>query len=676
MGQDLKIANGEGNELKKVNKWKPTNLKREIVMKLTKLCEPGKIGNLTIRNRMVMPPMGTSFGSMTGGVTDRIIDWYTERAKGGVGLIIVENTLVTPPEKYGQHLTNELLIYHPNCIPGFRLLTDAVHDYGAKIAVQINYPGQGADPFSSAGVQPVTPSPVISPTYIRTVITREATIEEIQYLVNQYGVGAQLAKMAGFDAVEIHCVHGYGVAGFQSQAINRRNDAYGGPFENRMRFGREVISRVRGAVGDDFPVWCRIPLIEWAPGGSDPEECVRIAQVYEAAGVNALSLSVGTMGDVPVPNKYQPRATFEPYLENMRKAVNVPLMVAGSFNNPEDAERVLREGKADFICIGRGLIADPEYPKKVMERRPEDIRKCLRCLDGCLITMIFSSSGVDCAVNIEAGKETRRKMTLAEKPKNVLVVGGGPGGMEAARVAAVRGHDVTLCEKGSELGGALIPGSVASFKVENKWLKEWFSIQLQKLGVKVELGKEVTPELVAKMKPDVVIVATGAVPIIPDIPGVERAAIAVDVLLGKIKVGKEVVVAGGGLVGCETALHLAANGEKVTIIEMLGDMAMDMDSYINKPATLKELTKNNVKWFTRMKLEEVTEKGVTCIDSNWKRKTISADTVVLALGSKPLNGLVQSLKGKVAEVYAIGDCVEPRKLKQAIYEGSLIGRRI
>jgi len=646
-------------------------------MKFPKLCEPGKIGNLTIKNRMVVPAQGTNFAGPNHEVTDRIIDYYVERAKGGAGLIVVENTLVAPVEKFGSHMVSELTMYHPSCIPGFRLLTDAVHEYDTKIAIQINYPGGGIDPFASDGVQAVTASPVSLPGYFRPILTRGATIEEIHYLIEQYGKAATIAKMAGFDGIEVHCTHGYGIAGFSSQYMNQRNDLYGGTFENRMRFGTEIVRRVREAVGADFPVWCRISLYEMVQGGANAEECLRIAQTYEAEGVVALSLSSGSVGEVTaVQNRYMPRAFQEPYLENMRNAVSVPLMVAGSFNNPEDAERVLRDGKVDFICIGRGTLADPEYPKKVMEGRPEDIRKCLRCVQGCIVTLLFDSAGIDCAINTEVGNEVKKRITRAEKSKKVLVVGGGPGGMEAARVAALRGHDVTLCEKNSKLGGALIPGSVPYFKVEHRWLIEWFSTQLKKLGVKVELDKEVTQEVVKRMKPDVVIVATGAVHVIPDyIRGAEKAVTAVDVLLGNKKVGDEVIVLGGGEVGCETALHLAENGKKVSIISASNDIALDMN-VINRPFTMLELAGKGVTWVVKTQAEEITAKGVNCINSNLERKTFSADTVVLAKGMKPDDRLVQALKGKAPEVYAIGDCVKSRDIKSAISEGSLIARRI
>lgn len=644
------------------------------------LTKPGKIGRLELKNRMVMSPMGTCLADPVGGgsVSDRLIDYYAERAKGGVGLIEVENTLVTPPEKYGAQGACQLMLYHRRFLPGWARLTEAVHEWGAKIAVQINYPGGGIDPAVEIGVQAVTASPFALPGYIRPSVSRGATIDDIKYIVDQYVLGAQIAKDADFDAVEIHCVHGYGIAGFQSGHMNQRNDLYGGTFRNRMRFGLEIIGRIKECIGDDYPIWCRIPADEFLPPpGVDREEGIKIAQAYAAAGVHAISLSCGGPINHTIQPKYYPRCYLESYCEAIKRAIDIPVMVAGSFNNPEDAERVLREGKVDFVVIGRGLIADPEYPKKVIEGRIDDIRKCLRCNEGCISTLLVKSHGINCAVNFEAGNEVRHRMTLTGNRKNVLVVGGGPAGMEAARVAASRGHKVTLCEKSSELGGHLIPTSRPDFKEEHRWLIKWFTIQLGKLGITVELDKEVTKEDVMKIKPDVVVIATGSVPVIPDdIVGAERAITVHDALLGEKKVGDKVVIVGGNLIGCETALHLAKNVSKITVIEKLDDILQDTDIMINRTVLLKGLQENGINVLTKMKLLEIGEKEVTCINSKWETIKFEADTVIIASERKSVNSLTKVLQGRIPEVYAIGDCVEPRNLMKAIHDGSLCARRI
>jgi 2-enoate reductase len=368
---------------------------------------------------------------------------------------------------------------------------------------------------------------------------------------------------------------------------------------------------------------------------------------------------------------------LEPYFEMFKKTLSVPLIVAGSFHNPLEGERVLRDGKADFIAIGRGLLADSEYAKKVAEGAVEDIRKCRRCIDGCLHTHKGLLLPTDCSVNPELGKERKYEIKPAEKPKKVLIIGGGPAGMEAARVSALRGHHVTLYERGSELGGHLIPAIVPAFRVEDRWLIEWFSTQLKKLGVRIELRKEVSRKTDADISGyDAAIVATGAIPRIPEIPGVENAKTAANMLLGSVKVGNEILVVGGGCVGCETALYLAESGKNVKIIEMLDDIALDVDQHAVKPALIERMTISNVTWFTGLRVVEIDIKGVICTNSDGERKTFRGDTVVLAVGREPVNELVNAFKGKVTECYAIGDCVEPRKVFQAIHEGSLIARRI
>jgi len=645
--------------------------------KIEYLTKPGRIGSLEIRNRMIMAPMGTSYGTPTGEVTQRLIDYLEARAKGGVGLIIVENTLVRPHEEYGESFVCQLTMWDYNSIPQWHELTSAIHFWGARVFVQINYPGSNVIPVGAPGVQPVTPSPmVIDSRSGEPIMSREASIKEIERLVEQYGETAFVAKLAGFDGVNIHCVHGYGIAGFQSGYMNRRADQYGGSLDNRMRFGLEILKKDKEKVGNDFPVTCRIPAEEFVPGGIHPDESVKIAQKYVEGGAHAIDLSCGTSvrGNKIVQSRYLPRVFLEPYFEMFKKAVSVPLIVAGSFNDPRDGERVLAEGKADFIAIGRGLLADAEYPNKAAEGRLEDIRPCRRCIDGCIHSHQEFFLPTDCAVNVEVGMEAKYKIVPAKKPKKVLVVGGGPAGMEAARVARLRGHDVILFEKSDQLGGNMIPGSVPNFKEEERWLIEWFSTQLKKLGVRVELNQEVRAEKVSD-RYDAAIVATGAVPIVPEIPGVEKAVTATDVLLGKASAGKEVIVVGGGSVGCETALYLAEQGKKVKILEMLDDIALDIDKRIVKPSLIERMTNSGVTWFTGMRAVEVLDQGVNCI-SGGNKSTFPADTVVLAVGLKPVNALLNGLKEKIPECYAIGDCAGPRKVFQAIHEGSLIARRI
>jgi 2,4-dienoyl-CoA reductase-like NADH-dependent reductase (Old Yellow Enzyme family)/thioredoxin reductase len=583
--------------------------------------------------------------------------------------------LVHSHEEYGEIIMCELTMYDYNSIAMWKELVDAIHFWGTKVFVQINYTGAGFNPLGTTGVQAVTPSEI---TLANGAQTRAATLDDVRNLVDRYGNAAQIAKLAGFDGINLHCAHGYGISSWQSPFLNHRTDEYGGSFDNRMKFGLEVLQRVKETVGNDLAVICRMPVDEWVPEGIHAEDSVKIAKKYAEAGADAIDLSSGTSGSAyaykGIQSRFLRRGFLEPYLDKFRKEIDVPIIVAGSFNDPLDAERVLMEGKADFIAIARPLLADPEYPNKVIEGKLDDIRKCRRCMDGCIHSLLVNLP-TDCAVNVEVGRERALQVIKTMKPKKVLVIGGGPGGMEAARVAALRGHKVTLYEKSTKLGGNMLPSSTPSFKEEEKWLINWFAKQLSQVGVKVVFNKEVSA---AKFRNswDTVVVATGAVPIIPDIPGVEKAITAVDVLLGKAKAGEKPVIIGGAEVGCETALFLAENGKKCTILEMRDDLAPDVSFIFVKPALMEKLTEFNIKWFIGMKVVEITNDGAVCVDRNGQKKTFEGDTVILAVGLKPVDSLVEELRGKTKEIYPIGDCVKPRKVYQAIHEASLIARRI
>ena len=644
---------------------------------MNKLLQPGKIGELELKNRIVMAPMGSCLGNLHGEVTDRLIDWYTERARGGAGLICVEDTLVTAGEQYGLEVAGQLRINDYNMIPAWQLLTENVHNYGAKISCQINYPAAGIDPNLAPGVEPVSPSPFSHEGLYGPVISREATIEEIQQIIGAYADGALRAKMAGFDMIELLAYAG-GISCFMSPYTNKRTDDYGGVFEGRMRFAVEVVERVKEKVGETFPLLVRIPGDEFVDGGIDLDLAKRISMRLEEAGVDAISVSSGTYG-TPISlhfgaswPPYQKKGLLATYTAEIKKVVDIPVIVVGALHFVEVAERILNEKQADFIAIGRGLIADPEIPNKLVEDRPEDIRRCIRCNE--CVSGVVTYVSVSCTLNAAAGREARRQIIKAEKKKKVLIVGGGPGGMEAARIAALRGHDVTLFEKHDRLGGMLKPASVPEFKEELKYLLKWFETQLKKLNIRVELDKEVTSEMIHEINPDSVICATGAVPVTPVVSGLENALNAVDVLNGKVDVGNRVVVAGGGLVGCEAALYLAMKGKIVTILEMVDDIALDTNLFA-RAALIEKLTDLGIPWKTRMKLEKVTKECAAAIDEIGHERLFPGDTV-LALGFTSDNKLANALEGKINEVYSIGDCVTPGKIKQAIHQGFNIASQI
>ena len=644
-------------------------------MAFEKLFESIRIGKMELKNRIVMAPMATSLAGDFGSVTDRLIDYYVERAKGGVGLIIVENTPVDWP--VGKAVPIPLRVDNDRFIAGLSELVEAVHLAGAKICLQLQYAGaQGSMSYSTEGVRVVGPSDV--PCFLTGgEIPRPLTIEEIEQVEEKFALAAKRCKGAGFDTIEIHGAHGYLLSQFMSPFYNRRGDKYGGTFENRMRFPIEVVTLVRAAVGEDYPIIYRISADEYIEGGRTLEETKRAVPQLQQAGVDAFHVSAGVYDSIHmmIPGMGVPDGIHVELIKDVKSVVDVPIIGGTKLRAAALAEQAVKEGKCDLVAFGRPLIADPEMPKKVAEGRVEDICPCIYCNE--CVNRIHFDLRIGCDVNPVAGKEREHRIKPAEKVKQVMVVGGGPAGMEAARVAALRGHKVKLYEKADRLGGQLKYASAAEFKAEIRDLVKYFETQLQKLGISTELGKEVTSELVKKLKPDVVIVATGAAPIVPDIPGVKgrNVALAEEVLIGAKGVGQEVVVLGGGRTGCEAARFLCEKGKKVTIVEMQGEIATDMTPDTRAPVLLK-LAELGVEVLTNRKFVEITNRGIAATDRNWEKHFIEADSVVLALGRTPQRELEQELRGKIPELYAIGDCVQPERIFNAIHQGARVAREI
>ncbi len=646
-----------------------------------KLFEPGKIGRLSLENRIVMAPMG--IGGLIdpdGRLSPQGMDYYVTRAKGGAGLVItciafvsreIEQVLNTPFARY-------LMVDNNVYVAQLNRLAEFAHDYGAKVAVQLTA-GVGLvyRPEYVSESRPVAPS-ALPCFWAPSITARELTIQEVERLVQAFEFSAKILSTAGIDAIELHGHGGYLFDQFMTALWNKRIDKYGGDLEGRLRFPLEVIEAIRRGAGADFPIIYRYALTHYLEGGREIEEGLEIARRLEAAGVDALDIDAGSQETTYwfVPPTTQPPGCWIDLAEMVKKVVKIPVIVAGKLGDPELAEKVLQEGKADFIALGRPLLADPEWPDKVKAGRLEDIRPCLGCHEGCLERR-RELKYISCAVNPATGMEREFTIRPTEEKKSVLVVGGGPAGMEAARVAALRGHKVVLWEKGDALGGNLIPASVPDFKQDYRSLINYLSTQVKKLGVTIEFRKEATPELIQEMKPEVVFVATGGTPIIPEIPGIDRSKVVtcVDLLLGKREVGESVVVVGGGLVGSEMALYLAQKGKKVTIVEILDSIARDMFS-INRMHLLKLLTEANVEILTDTMVLEITDEGIATADKYGKRSIREADTVVLAVGLKPDRKLLETLKDKLPKVYAIGDCVEPRKVINAIWEGFRTARLI
>jgi 2,4-dienoyl-CoA reductase (NADPH2) len=631
-------------------------------MKLTKLFTPINIGKMEVKNRLVMPALTTGFAF--GEVNDQLKNYFVARAKGGVGLIVIGITSIELGTDYTISISDDKFI------PGLRDLAKSIHSYGAKTAIQLWHPGR-YEFTNITGRQPVSSSDVAPPILSRQK-PRPLKIPEIEKLEDDFAQGAKRVKEAGFDAVEFICSAGYLISQFLSPTTNKRKDKYGGDLENRMRFILEIIEKTRDAVGKDFPIMCRISGDELIPRGNTLKEAQIIAQKLEKTGVQAFNVTAGWHESmVPMITMDVPRGGYVYLAEGIKEALKgteARVIASNRINDPILAEQILRQGKADMISMGRSLVADPELPNKAREGRFDEIVTCVACNQGCMDNL-FEGSPVTCMVNPLVGKEEKIKINPAERSRKVLIVGGGPGGMKAAQIAAMRGHQVTLFEKSDRLGGQLNLASAAPYREELDTIVDYLSAQVKKLGVKVQLGEEATPSLLAKLKPDVVILATGATPIIPNIPGVDLPHVfqAWDVLAGRDVPGKNVVVVGGGGVGCYTAHYLVARGKKVTLLEMLDKTAKDV-GISNRWIVRNNLEKGGVRTFTSTKVEKISEKEVFAI-KNGERLTLPADSVVLAVGSKPNKSLAEAIREKVSEIYEIGDCVEPRKALQAIHEG-------
>ncbi|MFC2039449.1 FAD-dependent oxidoreductase [Chloroflexota bacterium] len=641
-----------------------------------RLFEPGNIGSIEVKNRVVMLPMGVvGMMELDGRLSPRAIDYYIARARGGAGLIITGATRV---EVATEPAFAQLVPRLDGLGQVARLteLCEAVHHYGAKIAVQL-FAGTGRVGFFDTPVQPVSASAVPC-FWDPNFTTRGLTVEEIEMIVRSFGIAAGICKIAGADGIAVTSFGGYLIDQFLTALWNKRTDQYGGDLDGRMRFPMEIISAIRGAVGEDFPIIYKFTPIHEIEGGRGLEEGLEIAKRLENAGIAALHVTVGCyeVWHRSLLGMYEPSASQIYAAEYVKEVVKIPVIAEGKLGYPDVAERVLQEGKADFVGLGRALLADPEWPEKVRQGRIEDIKPCIADLEGCHgRTAVGKTLG--CTVNPITGMERDYVITPAETRKSVLVIGGGPGGLEAARVAALRGHEVVVWEKGIKLGGNMIPASVPGFKQDIRPLIDYFSTQVNKLGVKVVLMKEATPELVRETDPEVVIVATGASPLIPEIPGMAEDNVfsAVDLLLGKKEAGERVIVAGGAMVGCETAVYLAEKGKQVTLIEMTGQLLPEEINLHTKTALLNMIKESRVDVLTSTQLLEVTKEAAV-VGTDGSKRQLAADSVVLALGFQPESTIRGALEGKVRQLFAVGDCVRPRRMLDAIWEGFHAGRLI
>ncbi|MEM1658777.1 MAG: FAD-dependent oxidoreductase [Candidatus Jordarchaeales archaeon] len=666
-----------------------------MILSCEKLFEPITIKGVTLRNRVVMPAMHLGYAE-NGYVTKKLIDFYVERAKNKVGLIIVGGCYIN---KHAMGAPSMIGISDDRFIPGLKELAEAVKAHGAKIAAQLYHSGRYS--FSMIiGDRAHAPSSIMSK--LTREIPKRMTLDEIERTIEDYGEAARRAKEAGFDAVEILSSAGYLIGQFLSPLTNRRTDKYGGNLRQRMNFALEVVERVREKVGTNFPIIFRVGGDDFMEGGNDLHEMKVFAAKLEDAGVDVINVTGGWHETtVPQLTMNVPRGAYVYLAENIKDAVGIPVIACNRINDPLLAEYILRRKKADLVGIARGLLADPEFVVKAAEGRFDDIRPCIACTQGCFDS-VFMLQPVTCLVNPAAGREKEFELKPAVKPKKVLIAGGGPAGMQAAIILKKRGHDVTIYEKTDKLGGQLILASAPKERSGFKAFINYLRRQVEKLGIKVVFGTEVTPELVEREKPDVVIVATGARPIKPKIPGIDKKNVvyAHDVLAGKVFVGEKVVIVGGGGVGCETALYLTDEGSidpetmifllerralsferalkllrksrDVVIVEMTDRIARDV-GLTTRWTIRQSLELRKVRIVTNARVDEITDEGVIV---NNGEQFFEADTVVIAVGSEPNNELVKQLEGKVAELYAVGDCVNPRKALEAIREATEVAMKI
>ncbi len=631
------------------------------------LFKEGRLGTLKLKNRLVMPPMVRNYADQNGLVTPRYINHIERIARGGVGAMILEASYIRTD---GKGFLNQLGIHSDKCIPGLNKLVEAAHKHGAALGIQLYHAGRQTSQKTS-GRQPVAPSAIPDPTV--NEVPRELSAKEIGVMVSDYAAAAARAKKAGFDFVEIHGAHGYLITQFLSPFSNQRKDKYGGSQTKRQTFMLEVYHAVRNKVGLDFPVIVRLSGDELVDGGLTIKDTVAVAKALEDVGVNGLHISAGNYASYARGLMIPPMAVKDGPLVHLaaavKKMVGIPVIAVAKIRSPQGASEILAKGQADFVGIGRTLLADPDWPNKVRDNRLGDINKCIACNQGC-ISRLFAQQDVWCTVNPETGREGMFAKPVGRR-KTVLIAGGGPAGLEAAKVAAERGHRVVLFEKGRRLGGQLPAAAAAPFREEWKGLSERLINSVKKLGVEIHLGKELTASVAKKYKADAAIVAIGSSPVRPKIPGIGRTNVvtARDVLEGKVKVKGKVVVAGGGCMGAQTAEFIAAKKHPVLIVEMLGALAVDAP-VDDRALLLGRLDRLKVKVITETKIMAIGH-GSVSVEGHRGTDVIPADTVVVCLGSFPNDGLTKELEAVIPKVLVVGDAVEARRVTDAITEGAL-----
>jgi 2-enoate reductase len=655
-----------------------------------KLFEPIRICGLEIKNRLAFAPIAkTGLVTPDGIPMQRALDYYAERIKGNVGLVIMG---VARVEAELEKRQGGRMLVSPDIVSPLAELTEFAHHHGARVFVQLtagegrNNPRILTDPTTKLISASRVPS-YWNPSYE----TRALETEEIARIVAAFGNATLILKRAGIDGVELNGHEGYLLDQFATLVWNERNDKYGGALKARLAFAQEILETIKSTAGKDFPViyryglkhylkQLRIPALKqesFKEIGRDIHEGIEMARLLENMGFDALDVDAGCYDSWywAHPPLYQEHGCLVDLAAKVKEIVRIPVITAGRLEIPGLAEKIVREGKADIIALGRGLLADPYWLKKLQEGRPEDIRPCIGCHEGCL-QRIVAGKPLSCAVNPACGREQLFEVRPVAHPKKVLIIGGGVAGMEAARVASLRHHSVVLWERENSLGGHLREASVPMFKEDVGRLLEWYQTQLKKLDLEINCNVEVTREKVVAAKPDVVMVATGSVPNLPEIDALNRSTVATvkEYLLGNLEIGEQVVVIGGGLVGLETALWLVQKGKKVTVVEILPEVAQDV-ALSNRQMLLDLLRYHRVEIKTDTTVSCIMDHDIQVVH-NGRVDTIACDNVVLATGFKPVDDLYNNLRGVSAEIFKIGDCCVPGKIMDAIWSAYDIARLI
>ncbi|HSB78210.1 MAG TPA: FAD-dependent oxidoreductase [Candidatus Methylomirabilis sp.] len=641
------------------------------------LFSPFTLGNVTLKNRLVMAPMALNYSTEKGEVQQRQIDYYLERARGGIGLIITESNYISPEGRSERH---RLGLYSDHMVPQHRLLVEAIHRENTPIFVQLLHAGRNAR-AGAIGQYPVGPSAVPLLTkgqlYVGT-IPRALTTPEIEQLVELHGKAAGRGLSAGFDGIVIHASNGYLLHTFLSPRSNKRTDRYGGSEENRARLLLEVVRKIREVMGPEMPLVVRVTAEEHQDGGYGLDFICRVAQWLEGAGVTEVNVSSGTHEEAEwtIPPRTVPEGFNVENAARVKAAVRIAVSTVGRIKRPAMAEQILTEGKADLIWMGRALIADPHLPKKAQAGRVAEVRECISC--GVCADRIGHGQDMQCSVNPEAGREEEMRLLAAESPRRVLVVGGGPAGMEAARVAAVRGHRVTLVERRRRLGGQLLYAAAAPHAAEMERLAQHLAHEVERAGVEVRTNTNATPKLVEDLRVGVVVIASGATAVVPEIPGagLPHVFTAHQLLEGEIddRLGHRVAIIGGGLTGVASAEYLLRRNHEVFLVEML-DRIMADGNVVEQRTLTQELGERGVLILVETKAEAITGRGVV-VSRLGEQELAPADSVVAAVGVRSERDLLTHLDIDRVTTHVIGDAQNPRRILEAILEGATLGRQI